>query len=332
MSRLGSLEAGRRGHVDSQFTLYDNDEDDDDDDAASASSLGSLSDDDEESDANDILAVIRGKIRREEAQWREEEEERERNEGVSGRGSGGRVGGGGDKENEREVGGAAPRKPAPPGPRPRLGHRQQARQTGQPGGGEPTYVPAAPVVGHAGKPPTPPVGLPPISRPGSRGSTVSAGRGGPRGVIRSKAGLAVAGGNGGAEMATAPTASSKSEGQRPGMSARAAALMCEVEALESMLADDSTFRAPAPPRPEWEAMASRAADEAGAVERRGCALRTRVSSVRERVDHLQGSSDLLREIEAMTAELGERTASFGRELTEVAKLNDVHISDEDHEK
>lgn len=142
----------------------------------------------------------------------------------------------------------------------------------------------------------------------------------------------MAGGNGGAEMATAPTASSKSEGQRPGMSARAAALMCEVEALESILADDSTFRAPAPPRPEWEAMASRAADEAGAVERRGCALRTRVLSVRERVDHLQGSSDLLREIEAMTAELGERTASFGRELTEVAKLNDVHISDEDHEK
>ena len=33
---------------------------------------------------------------------------------------------------------------------------------------------------------------------------------------------------------------------------------------------------------------------------------------------LKGSSDLLREIEQMTAELGDRTADFGRELAEVA--------------
>ena len=103
------------------------------------------------------------------------------------------------------------------------------------------------------------------------------------------------------------------------------ALVGEMEALERMLTDGDMFRAPTPPPPEWDAAMSRATEEAGAVERSGRALRLRVSSARQRVENLRGSSDILREIEEMTAELGARTASFGRELEEVAKLNDVKL-------
>ena len=42
---------------------------------------------------------------------------------------------------------------------------------------------------------------------------------------------------------------------------------------------------------------------------------------------MSGSADLLREIEAMTKELGDGVESFGRELREVAKLNDVDLGD-----
>jgi hypothetical protein len=41
---------------------------------------------------------------------------------------------------------------------------------------------------------------------------------------------------------------------------------------------------------------------------------------------LADASDALRQIEEMSAELGDRTASFGRELAEVAEIHGVTLS------
>ena len=120
-----------------------------------------------------------------------------------------------------------------------------------------------------------------------------------------------------------------------GLGPAATALMKE---LEDVLADDDAFKPrrattaaaaakDAAPEPEWRASMSSAAATAREITRGGEELRERVAAARGKVNTLSGSADLLREIEAMTKELGDGVESFGRELREVAKLNDVDLGD-----
>jgi hypothetical protein len=324
------VKAGRRA---AKHDPHQGPRDDADDDAPS-SSLGSDADEDDEDD-NGIMAVIRDKIKRDEAQW---------HSGRGGEGEGELV------PNEKENSRSKLLEPTPlrqttymttnttttitaGGQVPPRRHHQQRRGGGDRGEGDGLQadglgVGLAVVVG---KPQTPQgsVGLPPISRPGSRGAMSSPGsaRGaGGEAPGRSRAVQSPVPSGSFQRDAAAPSPRTRRVGRaRAGRGSTA--LAGEVQALEALLANDAMFRAPAPPAPEWEAAVSRAAEEAGSVERFGSALRTRVSSARRRVDDLRGSSELLREIEEMTAELGARTASFGRELAEVAKLNDVALDD-----
>lgn len=97
--------------------------------------------------------------------------------------------------------------------------------------------------------------------------------------------------------------------------------------LETLLADESRFRAPSPPPPpEWEAAASRASRDAAAADRDGVDLRRRIDRAKTDVRALVDASEALRQIEEMSAELGDRTASFGRELAEVAEIHGVTLS------
>ena len=106
--------------------------------------------------------------------------------------------------------------------------------------------------------------------------------------------------------------------------------------LEAILADDSAFR---PSRPasdpasdastrEIEETVSRVDLAASEAERTRAELRARVVGIMSKVDDMTASSERLREIESMAAELHERTADFNAELKEVARINEVRLDDD----
>ena len=106
--------------------------------------------------------------------------------------------------------------------------------------------------------------------------------------------------------------------------------------LEAILADDSAFR---PSRPasdpasdastrEIEETVSRVDLAASEAERTRAELRARVVGIMSKVDDMTASSERLREIESMAAELHERTADFSAELKEVARINEVRLDDD----
>ena len=106
--------------------------------------------------------------------------------------------------------------------------------------------------------------------------------------------------------------------------------------LEAILADDAAFRpsrstsaaaADASSRDLEETM-RRADDAASEAERTRGELRARVSGIIAKVDDMTASSASLREIESMAKELHERTSDFGKELVEVARINDVRLDDD----
>ena len=72
----------------------------------------------------------------------------------------------------------------------------------------------------------------------------------------------------------------------------------------------------------------RADDAASEAERTRGELRARVSGIMAKVDDMTASSASLREIESMAKELHERTSDFGKELVEVARINDVRLDDD----
>ena len=106
--------------------------------------------------------------------------------------------------------------------------------------------------------------------------------------------------------------------------------------LEAILADDAAFRpsrstsaAPADASSKDLEETMRRVDRAASeAERTRGELRARVSGIMAKVDDVTASSASLREIESMAKELHERTSDFGKELVEVARINDVRLDDD----
>ena len=106
--------------------------------------------------------------------------------------------------------------------------------------------------------------------------------------------------------------------------------------LEAILADDAAFRpsrstsaAPADASSkDLEETMKRVDRAASEAERTRGELRARVSGIMAKVDDMTASSASLREIESMAKELHERTSDFGKELVEVARINDVRLDDD----
>ena len=106
--------------------------------------------------------------------------------------------------------------------------------------------------------------------------------------------------------------------------------------LEAILADDAAFRpsrstsaAPADASSKDLEETMRRVDRAAyEAERTRGELRARVSGIMAKVDDVTASSASLREIESMAKELHERTSDFGKELVEVARINDVRLDDD----
>ena len=67
---------------------------------------------------------------------------------------------------------------------------------------------------------------------------------------------------------------------------------------------------------------------ASEAERTRAELRARVVGIMSKVDDMTASSERLREIESMAAELHERTTDFSAELKEVARINEVRLDDD----
>ena len=79
-------------------------------------------------------------------------------------------------------------------------------------------------------------------------------------------------------------------------------------------------------KPGPSSIGTRTRGDAAAADRDGVDLRRRIDRAKTDVRALADASDALRQIEEMSAELGDRTASFGRELAEVAEMHGVTLS------
>ena len=80
---------------------------------------------------------------------------------------------------------------------------------------------------------------------------------------------------------------------------------------------------------DWEATANRASRDTAASIRDTESFRRRLDDARRAVDALANSRVSLRELESMSAELGERNAEHERELEEVARLNGISLTREE---
>ena len=80
---------------------------------------------------------------------------------------------------------------------------------------------------------------------------------------------------------------------------------------------------------DWEATANRASRDTAASIRDIESFRRRLDDAKRAVDALANSRVSLRELESMSAELGERNAEHERELEEVARLNGISLTRED---
>jgi len=80
---------------------------------------------------------------------------------------------------------------------------------------------------------------------------------------------------------------------------------------------------------DWEATANRASRDTAASIRDIESFRRRLDDAKRAVDALANSRVSLRELESMSAELGERNAEHERELEEVARLNGISLTREE---
>ena len=80
---------------------------------------------------------------------------------------------------------------------------------------------------------------------------------------------------------------------------------------------------------DWEATANRASRDTAASIRDIESFRRRMDDAKRAVDALANSRVSLRELESMSAELGERNAEHERELEEVARLNGISLTREE---